>query len=221
MPQAWIHHCYWNPQRPTLPFHCCDNALPRLTEKLGCNREMKEARVGEDWFSKERTVLLLHKEAPFRRAEPDSSPLVCWLPLLWTLIFNPAGFKAGEKATYHLKAIFPFSGILALENISSNISTFHVSRDLCNFFIAVCLMSSFISARKNKPEKKVLTHRKWGLIPHYFILPYKRRKGTKITNHAIGSLPFIKIWCAVWIIKNHCSLMSCFEKKQSLLTNRF
>lgn len=37
-----------------------------LRRKLGCNREMKGARVGKDWFSKERTVLLLHKEAPFR-----------------------------------------------------------------------------------------------------------------------------------------------------------
>lgn len=42
--------------------------------------------------------------------------------------------------TYHLKAIFPFSGILALESISSDISTFHISRDLCNFFH--CCMSN-------------------------------------------------------------------------------
>lgn len=54
--------------------------------------------------------------------------------------------------TYHLKAIFPFSGILALENISSDISTFHISRDLCNFFFFIALrrMSDlvFISARR-------------------------------------------------------------------------
>lgn len=36
--------------------------------------------------------------------------------------------------TYNLKAIFPFSGILALETISCDISTFHTSRDLCTFF---------------------------------------------------------------------------------------
>lgn len=111
--------------------------------------------------------------------------LVCWLPLLWTLIFNPAGFKAGEKMTYHLKATFPFSGILTLENISSNISTFHISRDLHIFFH--CSMSNvrlnFISARKEIRKKKVLTHWKRSLIPYHFI-PYKRRKGTKIMDHS-------------------------------------
>lgn len=134
---------HWNPQRPTLPFHCSDNALPPLAKK-------KALPAVENWKGPEQM-----RTASLRRGQSCSSikkrlsdkqnqiPVhwVCWLPLLWTLIFNPAGFKAGEKMTYHLKAIFPFSGILALENISSNISTFHISRDYCNFFIALCLMS--------------------------------------------------------------------------------
>lgn len=59
--------------------------------------------------------------------------------------------------TYHLKVIFPFSGILALESISSDISTFHISKDLCNFFH--CSMSNVrlgfhLSQEKNQGKKK-------------------------------------------------------------------